>query len=198
MREKSLAPVLVQKLAFSLGLYAWFSVFALVLQAQLGFGPVQSSYFFAAFGVVMIVFQLGVVGNLTDRLGTRFASNIGFASAFLFFALIWLGHDLLTVAIIMPLFALGLTVSGATLATLMTDAAPPRLRGTVLGVGSSLESVSGILMPTIATTVLTLYGTSWTASICAFFVFIALALGLVLQRRPVTVAALPAEAVEAD
>jgi hypothetical protein len=50
-------------------------------------------------------------------------------------------------------------------------------------------------MPVIATAVLALYGTPWTTSICAIFVCLALALGLVAQRRATH--ALPG-AVEAE
>ena len=189
-----LRPLLAQKLAYSLGLYAWFAVFALVLQAQLGFGVVQTSYFFAAFGVLSIVFQLGVVGRLSDRIGVRAASNVGFTSMLAFFAIVPFARDLTAFAWTMPLFGLGMALSNATLPALLTDAAPETMRGSILGIGSSLESISGIVMPTIATGVLALYGTPWTTSICAAFVCVALALGISAQRRTALGLPKPAEA----
>jgi hypothetical protein len=65
----------------------------------------------------------------------------------------------------------------------LTDASPENVRGTVLGVGSSLEALSGVTMPTLSTSVLTYYGTAWTGAISAGFVFIALVLGLIAQSR---------------
>ena len=89
----------------------------------------------------------------------------------------------------MAVFAFSLSVTNATLAALLTDASPDEVRGTVLGVGSSLEAVAGVIMPAISTSVLAAYGPSWTGAISAFFCFIALALGLAAQRR--TESALP-------
>jgi MFS family permease len=82
-------------------------------------------------------------------------------------------------------FAFGLALSNATIATLLTDAAPERVRGTVLGVGSSLEAVAGIIMPTVSTAILMYYGPAWTGATSAVFLFVALVLGVMAQRRQV-------------
>jgi DHA1 family tetracycline resistance protein-like MFS transporter len=181
--DPSIAPVLVQKLAFSLGLYAWFSVFALVLGAVAGFSPSQISYFFAIFGAASVVIQLFVVGRLVDRVGVRTTSNLGFAAALAFFALVPFMHDRTVLAIQIIFFAFGLSTTNATLATLLTDSAPERVRGTVLGVGSSLEAIAGVSMPIIATAVFATYGASYSGAISALFIAVALALGIAAQRR---------------
>lgn len=181
--DARVSPVLVQKLAYSLALYAWFSVFALLLGAIGGFGPSQTSYFFAGFGVMSVVFQLGVVGRLVQRIGVRAASNLGFAAAAVFFLLVPFLHNTLALVAAQVIFAFALSVTNATLATLLTDASPERVRGTVLGVGSSLEAIAGVVMPTIATAVLAAYGPPWTGAISALFSVVALALGVAAQRR---------------
>jgi len=181
--DPAVSGVLVQKLAYSLGLYAWFAVFALVLKVLLGFGPSQSSYFFAVFGVSSIVFQLGVVGRLSARIGVRATSNIGFAAACLFFLSVPFIHNVTELFCTQILFAFALSVSGATLAALLADAAPESSRGTILGVGSSLEALSGVAMPTLSTAVLASYGPPWTGAVSAFFCSIALVLGLVAQSK---------------
>ncbi len=181
--DPAIAPVLAQKLAYSLGLYAWFAVFALVLNAVAGFGPSETSYFFAAFGVMSIVFQLGVVGRLTARIGVRAASNVGLVSACAFFVIVPFVHTVPALLCAQVLFAFALSVLNATLATLLTDASPVQVRGTVLGVGSSLESVAGIVMPTVSAAILAAYGAGWTGATSAFFCFIALVLGIAAQRR---------------
>lgn len=181
--DPAVSPVLVQKLAYALGLYAWFAVFALVLAAVAGFGPTETSYFFAAFGVMSVVFQLGVIGPLTSKIGVRAASNIGLACACAFFLIVPFVHTVIGLLIVQVLFAFALSTLNATLATLLTDAAPVAVRGTVLGVGSSLEAVAGIIMPTISAAILATYGASWTGATSAFFCFIALILGISMQRR---------------
>ena len=183
LRDVRVSPVLVQKLAYSLGLYAWFSVFALVLGAIAGFGPTETSYFFAGFGVASIVFQLGVVGRLVTAIGVRATSNLGFAAACVYFIAVPFMHGAVGLFAAQIVFAFALSTTNATLATLLTDAAPEHLRGTVLGAGSSLESVAGVIMPTISAAVLATYGPGWTGAISAFFCFIALVLGIVAARR---------------
>jgi DHA1 family tetracycline resistance protein-like MFS transporter len=194
--DPGISPILIQKLAFSLALYGWFAVYALMLQALIGFGPSQTSFFFAAFGVVSVIFQLGFVGRISDRLGLktrthaadprlghRRASNVGFVAACAFFLIVPLATHIWSLALIMALFSFALSITNAMLPALLTDASPERVRGTVLGVGSSLESISGVITPPLTTAVLASYGPAWTAAIPAFFCFIALALGIVAQRR---------------
>ena len=183
LTDARVSPVLVQKLAYSLALYAFFAVFALVLNAVAGFGPTETSYFFACFGVMSVVFQLGVVGRLAERVGVRAASNIGFAAACIFFVAIPFMHTVPALLGTQLLFSFALSMTNATIATLLTDASPDDLRGTVLGVGSSLEALAGIVMPPISTAILMYYGPAWTGACSAFFCFIALALGIAAQRK---------------
>jgi MFS transporter, DHA1 family, tetracycline resistance protein len=177
------APILVQKLTFALGLYGWFAVFALVIKATLGFGPSQTSYLFAVFGIASVVFQLTVVGRMNDRLGPRATSNIGFLAASVYFVGVAFVHDALALVAAMGLFAFALSITNATLVTLLTNAVPERVRGTVLGVGSSLESIAGILMPALSAAALDARGPAAPGGISAFFCLTALALGLAAQRR---------------
>jgi DHA1 family tetracycline resistance protein-like MFS transporter len=182
-RDPRVSPLLVQKLAFSLGLYGWFASFALVIQILLGFGPTETSYFFASFGALSIVFQLLVVGRMVARFGPRRCSNMGFAAACLFFVTVPFAHNVFAMLGTIALFSFALSMTNATLAALLTDASPDAVRGTVLGVGSSLESVAGVVMPAISTAILASRGPAWTGAISAFFCAIALGLGIVAQRR---------------
>ena len=173
--DARVSPILVQKLAF-----------ALVVKALLGFGPAQTSYVFVTFGLASVVFQLAVVGWLSDRLGARSTSNVGFFAALVYFLAVPFVRDAATLVATMALFAFALSVTNATLAALLTSASPERTRGTILGVGSSLDAVAGILMPAVSTGVLGTYGTAPTAAISAFFCAVALGLGLLAQRRRAT------------
>ena len=127
--------------------------------------------------------QLFVVGRLVDRVGVRTTSNLGFAAALAFFALVPFMHEATVLALQLVLFAFGLSTTNATLATLLTDSSPERVRGTVLGVGSSLEAIAGVSMPIVATAVFATYGAPYSGAISAVFVAIALALGIAAQRR---------------
>jgi len=186
LRNPRIAPVLWQKLVYSLGLYGWFSVFALIIAAQLHFGPGDTSRMFSIFGVVSVVLQIFVVGRLTDGAGNRLCSNIGFASLVLCFSLVTFMHDLYGAAILVVSFSFGMALVNATVPALLTAAAPENQRGTILGSASSLESFSGIVMPPLSTGALGIYGTPAPAAMSAFFTVVALGLGLRASAREAT------------
>jgi DHA1 family tetracycline resistance protein-like MFS transporter len=184
LRDPRLAPTMWQKLVYSFGLYGWFAAFTLVLQAQLGLTQETASYFFAAFGVVSVVMQLGVVGRITDLLGDRQTSNLGLAAVFGSLVIAPFIHDLRLAFVMLVLFSFGLSINNATLPALITEVTPENQRGSILGVASSLESASGIVMPPISTGAFGLYGVGATAAISAAFTVAALAMGLLQSRRP--------------
>jgi predicted MFS family arabinose efflux permease len=183
LRMPGVTPILTQKLMYSLALYGWFAVYALVLQRQLGLREDTTSYFFAAFGALSIVMQLGVVSRLTDAVGTRVTNTIGIAATVIAFGVAPFIHDLRTALVMLVFFAFGLSLNGATITSLISDAAPENQRGTILGAGSSLESASGVVMPPISTGALEASGVLATAAISAGFTLIALAIGVVAGWR---------------
>ncbi|HXM17944.1 MAG TPA: MFS transporter [Candidatus Tumulicola sp.] len=184
-----LAPLLWQLWAFSLALYAWFAVFTLLMQEGLGFSPTQTMFFFASFGVLSVVLQVFVVGRIYDRLGDRGSSNIGIASALLAFLLVPIAHDIVTVLPTMVLFAFGMALARPGLTSLLTEASPENQRGTILGVGSSLDNLSGVLMPPVSTGILGRFGPHYAGLTSAVWATVALVMGLLAQRRE----AVPAE-----
>ncbi len=186
LRDPRTAPVLWQKLVYSLGLYGWFSVFALVVAAQLHFGPGDTSRMFSVFGVASVIVQVFVVGRVTEALGNRTASNTGFVALAIAFACASFMHDLYGAAFLVAAFSLGMALVNATIPALLTQAAPENQRGSILGSASSLESFSGIVMPPVATGSFGSYGTPAPAAIAAGFTVVALGLGLRAARSRAT------------
>lgn len=181
--DPRIAPVMWQKLVFSLGLYGWFSVFTLVLAQQFGFDATGSSYFFCAFGFASIIFQIGVVGRMTDKLGDRMSSNIGFVALLVGFGIVPFAHTAALAAVMVVFFSFGLSLVNATIPSLLSANAPDNQRGTVLGAASSLESLSGVFMPVLSTYVLQFYGVTPTIAITFGLTVAALLMGISAQRR---------------
>lgn len=181
--DPRVAPIMWQKLVFSLGLYGWFSVFTLVLQAQFGFDAANASYFFCVFGLTSVIFQVGVVGRLTDALGDRVASNIGFCVLLVGFAIVPFAHAIPLAIVMVAFFSLGLSLVNATIPALLSTNAPDNMRGTILGAASSLESVSGVFMPVLSTYVLQSAGVAPTVAITFGLTTAALLMGLAALRR---------------
>jgi DHA1 family tetracycline resistance protein-like MFS transporter len=178
LQAPRVAPVLWQKLVFSLGLYGWFACFTLILQQQFGFTASGTSYFFASFGVASVVAQLGVVGRVSEATNDRRTSNIGFVLLLCAFAVIPFVHSLLGAAVMIVFFSLGLSMVNASIPALLSSLSPENLRGTILGAASSLESVAGVFMPVVSTYVLQTAGVLPTVAIPFVFTAVALVMGL--------------------
>jgi len=178
LRDPQVAPVLIQDLFNSMGLYGWFSVFALIVGAQLHFSPGDTSRMFSVFGIFSVILQIFVVGRLTDALGNRTMSNFGFASLIVAFGFAPFMHNLWGAALLIATFSFGMSHVNATIPALLTENSRANMRGTILGSAASLEAFSGVFMPPISTGVLGAVGTAGPAAISASFVAIALGLGI--------------------
>jgi len=199
LTDRRVAPLLLQLWAFSLSLYAWFGVFTLLLKEGIGFGPSQTSYFFAVFGVVSVFVQIFAVGRISDGVGDRRASNLGIASLLLAFILVPFARNLAAMIPIMLLFGFGMTVARPNLTAILTGRAPENQRGTILGVSSALDNISGVLMPPVSTGLLGAFGPGWAGVTSAFWASIAFIMGLIAQRKEALAAGdVPAEAATSD
>jgi MFS transporter, DHA1 family, tetracycline resistance protein len=181
--DPRVGPILLQMWAFSLALYAWFGVFALLTQAALGFTATSTSFFFAAFGVLSVILQLGPGPRLIDALGDRRSSNIGIALALCGFLLVPLIHNIWTMLPTFLLFGIGMSIARPALSSILADGAPENQRGTILGVSSALDNLSGVSMPPLSTGLLGRYGPAWAGATSSLFAFVALLMGLAAQRK---------------
>jgi len=199
LTDPRLSPILLQLWAVSLALYAWFAVYALLLQSALHFSASQTSFFFAAFGVLGVILQLGPAGKLIDAVGDRRTSNIGIASALAAFLWVPFIHSIWTMLPTFLLFAIAMATARPGLQSRLTAVAPENQRGTILGVSSALDNLSGLTMPPLSTGLLGRYGPSWAGVVSSFFAFIALVMGVLAQKRELEQAgALPEAAAEAQ
>lgn len=198
LKNPRLSPLLLQLWAVSLALYAWFGVYALLLQAALHFTAGQTSFFFAGFGLLSVFLQLGPVERIIDAVHDRRSSNIGIACGVVSFLLVPFIHSIATLIPTLVLFAFALSMARPGLQSMLTATVPENQRGTILGVSSALDNLSGFSMPPLSTGILGRYGPHWAGAISAFFMSIALVMGLNFQRREESAAQaqtqIPAEA----
>jgi DHA1 family tetracycline resistance protein-like MFS transporter len=183
LADPAVAPVLWLRLVYTLAMYGWFSAMTLILHAQLGWGVAETSYVFAAFGVMQVVLQLALVGRIVDRLGNRVATNLGLAFCVGAFALVPFATSFPLAVLLLVLFGIGLSIENSAFPALASDVAPDNRRGTVLGVVSGLDSLAGFVMPPITTGVLGAFGVPPVAAIMTGLVVAAFAIGLVQARR---------------
>jgi MFS transporter, DHA1 family, tetracycline resistance protein len=182
LADEQISPVLWLRLVYVLGLYGWFGAMALVFNRQLGWGVVETSYVFAAFGVLQVVLQIAIVGRIVERLGNRLATTLGLALCTLAFVLVPFATRVPLMVAVLLAFGIGLSIENAAYPTLASEVSPDDRRGTVLGVVSGLDSLAGFLMPPIVTAVLGAFGVAPAAAIVAALVGIATVMGIVQAR----------------
>ncbi|MDQ2679534.1 MAG: MFS transporter [Candidatus Eremiobacteraeota bacterium] len=184
-RIPKLSRTLWQKLALSLGLYAWFSVFALYLKAQLGFGLAETDYFFSIFAVLNVAINAFLISRISDRLGDRGMSNLGLASLLASFVLVPFAHGYALIVSVLAFFSFGMALSNTGITALISNAASSSQQGTVLGVSSSLDSFAGIVSPPLSTGALGLFGSSYASVPSAIFAAFALVMGMRVGRHEI-------------
>jgi DHA1 family tetracycline resistance protein-like MFS transporter len=173
-----LAPLLVQKLALSLALYAWFAVIALYLQGQMHFSVVETMRYFSLFAIVNFIFNAFGVERASNMFGDRAMSSVGMALLVSGFAITPFVHNIYTLSVTIVLFSCGMAFANNGLTAMISNAATDREQGTVLGVSSSLDSVSGILSPPLSTGILTRYGSPFAGIASLVMAIIGLGLGI--------------------
>lgn len=183
LTQGKIAPLLWQQWMYSLALYAMFAVFSLFFKAALHYDVTQIYYLFAGFAVTNVILQGFVVGPVSEALGDRRCSNLGLALTIVSFCVVPFVHDLLVAAFMMLPFSAGMALARPTLASLITHSTPDNQRGVILGTGSSLDSVSGMLMPPVSTGLLGLYGPAVVSIPSALFSLVSLTMGLIAARK---------------
>ena len=171
-------PLLLQKLALSLAMYGWFAVIALYLAGQLHFDVSDTTIYFSIFAVINLAINGFGVGKTSSRLGDRLMSTLGLGLLVLAFAAVPFTHNVAVLTIVMVFFATGMAFANNGLTAMISNAATDREQGTVLGVGSSLDSLSGILAPPVSTGLLARYGPGYAGAEPLVLAVVALILGI--------------------
>jgi len=180
----ALSRLLWQKLALSLSLYAWFSVFTLFLMRQLRFSLPATDYLFSAFAIVNVFTNTAGVGRASDRLGDRRMSMLGIFFLIGAFALVPFVHAIPLMVAVMILFSGGMAFANTGLTAMISATEDDARQGTVLGVTSSLDSLSGIASPLISTRLLDRYGSPWSGAASLAFALIAFTIGAFGAKAP--------------
>ncbi len=189
LADRAVAPVLWLRLVYTLGMYGWFASMTLILHKQLGWDVKETSYVFAAFGVLQVTLQVTVIGRLVKAFGNRGATNVGLGLCLVAFALVPFATTFALAAVLLLLFGMGISILNAAFPALASDVAPDERRGTVLGVVSGLDSLAGFVMPPVVTGILGAYGVAPAAAIITALVAGAFVIGILQARRAALTAA---------
>jgi DHA1 family tetracycline resistance protein-like MFS transporter len=185
LREPVLGRLILTQFAFAIAFTAWITVFALWAERVLGFDARQTSYIFIASSIVSIAVQTLLIGPLVDRYGEGRIAIAGFICA----AVAYVGVGFVTTVPVLyafvALWALSSALIRPSLGALLSGAAPPAQRGTILSVNDSLNNVAFLISPFISTGILWV-NPHFTGIVPAVFACVALVIGyrLLVTSRP--------------
>jgi MFS family permease len=191
LQSPVLGRLILTQFAFAIAFTSWVTVFALFAERVLGFGPIQTSYIFIVSSVVAIVVQTLMIGPLVDRYGEGRIAIAGMVCAVLAYGGVGFVTTLPVLFVFVALWSLSGALIRPALGALLSGAAPPDQRGTILSVNDSLNNVAFMLAPFVSTTALRL-NPHFTGIVPAVFSCVALAIGyrlLAAQRAAETASA---------
>ena len=143
--------LLVIQLCFSLSFTMWVSVLALFLQHTVGFGPSQTSLFYATSGVIGVIMQTLVIGRLVDRLHERRVLLLGLACVAFGYGGVIGTHYLLQIAVLTAIWSIGSSLTRPMLSSLLSKAADKDQRGALLGGADAINNLSFVIGPILST-----------------------------------------------
>ena len=185
LQSPVLGRLILTQFAFAIAFTSWVTVFALYAERVFGFGPVQTSYLFIVSSVVAIAVQTLLIGPLVDRHGEGRVAVAGLALAVLAYGGVGFVTNLPWLFVFVALWSLSGALIRPALGALVSGAAPPEQRGTILSVNDSLNSVAFVMAPFISTTALRINPHA-TGVVPAVFACVALAIGYRLLAVPRT------------
>lgn len=144
---KSLRPLLALALAGQFALTMFEGTFALYAKAEFEYSPVEVGYVFAVCGLVMTVFQAGVVGFLAGKLSEMIQISTGFALMGTGIALLVTAQTKFSVFGFVALLSLGMAFIAPNLAALISKRGGEQQMGASLGVQNASNSLGQAIGP---------------------------------------------------
>jgi DHA1 family tetracycline resistance protein-like MFS transporter len=192
LRSPLLGRLILTQFAFALGFTSWVTVFALYAERVYHFGPSQTASIFVVSSIVSIVVQTAFIVRLVDRYGEGRVAILGFVCATIAYAAVGFATTIAGLFAFVVLWSLSSSLIRPSLGALISGAAPPAQRGTILSINDSLNWTAFLLAPFLSTATLTL-NPRLVGIVPSLFACVALAIGYRLFVAPPPVA----EAVEA-
>ena len=148
-RTQNISTFLLIFFFFALQFTLYVSMFSLYAHLELDFTERDVGRFLAYVGFLGIIWQGAVIRPLVKKMGELFSVRLGMVCLAIGLLLIVLAENWLQLALVAFIFSFGSGITRVVISSLITQAAPPDKKGSVLGVSASLESLSRIIGPVI-------------------------------------------------
>ncbi len=179
LRDPALARLVTINLLFTLAFTAMETVFPLFTQQAYGWMARENGYIFTYVGMIVVLTQGGLVGQIVRRIGERATMILGLGLLAVGLLLLPLGTALWALLVALALLSAGDGAVTPSSSALLSFAAPEDAQGATLGVAQGMAGLGRVIGPVTAGA---LYGAFGPAS--PFMAGGALALAALLIALP--------------
>ncbi len=154
LARPGIAAILGQRLLYIFAFTYFFTTFSIFLSDVLHAGPAASSALLGVAGAVGAATQIFAVGPLIDRFGLRTASLAALASGILAYALLGFVETLALFVVAIVFWSFSGSVLRPAIDARIVRLAPEDERGTLLGLGDSLDNFALMFAPVIGAAII--------------------------------------------
>lgn len=150
LRHPVVARLVTVNLLFTGAFTAMETVFVLFTQHAFGWTAMQNGYIFTYIGVLIVLMQGGLVGQLARRWGERRLLLVGLGALATGLALLpWSAH-LPQLLIVLGIVSIGDGAVTPMVSALLSFASPPEARGETLGLAQAVAALARVIGPLAA------------------------------------------------
>ena len=151
--RRSMLSLLARQFLYIFSFTYFFTAFGLYLDRQLHLGASDAAYLLGAAGAVGAAMLIFGVEPLSKRMGAAGLTQAAFVVAFISYVLVGFVTSLELFAVVLVLWAASGSALRPTLSKMLADKAPGERRGAVLGFADSLNNLSMIFAPAMASAI---------------------------------------------
>jgi multidrug resistance protein len=150
IQTPAIARLILVNLLFTLAFTAMEAVFPLFTQREFGWQATQNGYLFTYVGVIIVVMQGGMVGQLVKRFGERGVQVAGLGLLAVGLALLPFSGTLALLLIALALLSIGDGAVTPTNNAMLSLATPAEAQGETLGLSQGIAGFGRMIAPLIA------------------------------------------------
>jgi len=158
LRHPVVARLVVINLLFTVAFTAMEAVFPLFTQHSFGWTARQNGYIFTYAGIVIVLMQGGVIGQLVKRLGERSLLIAGLVMLAVGLALLVWSTSLALLLVALGIVSISDGAVTPMVSALLSFASPPTTRGETLGLAQAVAGLGRVIGPLAAGSILAIGG----------------------------------------
>ncbi len=158
LRHPVVARLVVVNLLFTVAFTAMEAVFPLFTQHSFGWTAIQNGYIFTYAGIVIVLMQGGMVGQLVKRLGERRLLIAGLVMLAVGLALLAWSTSLALLLVALGIVSISDGAVTPMVSALLSFASPPTTRGETLGLAQAVAGLGRVIGPLAAGSILAIGG----------------------------------------